>query len=253
MRRLIVLGASNLTRGFRIVVDTARARGGEPLEVFAALGHGRSYGQRSRVLIRALPGIVESGIWSALASREAAPSTALVTDIGNDVLYGVEPALILEWVETCLVRLRDLGARLVVTDLPVFNTRALSETAFALFCALVVPGCRLSLADVARQAQIVNEGVVALAGRYGATLVRLRPEWYGRDPIHVLPRHWTAAWQEIMLAGEGSASVPSIGRSPLTWLRLYLASPERRWLMGIEQEREQPALRLGDGTTLWIY
>jgi hypothetical protein len=253
MRRLIVLGASNLTRGFRIAVDTARASGDEPLEVFAALGHGRSYGQRSRVLIRTLPGILESGIWRALATREAAPSTALVTDIGNDVLYGVKPALVLEWVETCLMRLRDLGARLVVTDLPVFNTRALSETAFALFCALLVPGCRLTLAEVARRARIVNEGVVALAGRYGATLVRLRPEWYGRDPIHIVPRHWAAAWQEIAGAGEGSATVPDIGRSPLTWLRLYLASPERRWLMGIEQRRGQPALRLRDGTTVWIY
>ncbi len=55
--RLVALGASNLTRGFRRVVSTARAAWGPEIQVLAALGHGRSYGAASRIGVRTLAGI----------------------------------------------------------------------------------------------------------------------------------------------------------------------------------------------------
>jgi len=99
----------------------------------------------------------------------------------------------------------------------------------------------------------VNAGIEALATRHGATLVRLQPEWYGRDPIHMLPRHWTRAWQSILLAGSRALAPPKVTPSPSQWLHLYRARPELRWLLGREQRRSQPAVCLPDGTTVWIY
>jgi hypothetical protein len=86
--------------------------------------------------------------------------------------------------------------------------------------------------------------------------VHLRPEWYGRDPLHMLPRHWQRAWQTIVLAGtlEGNPAVDTtLHRSLRHWLRLYLARPEQRWLLGLEQHGRQPALHLDGGTTLSLY
>jgi len=82
-RRVVLLGASNLTRGISTAVETARLQWGRPLDVMAALGHGRSYGLASRLLCRTLPSIVECGLWPALAARPPAPTAALVTDVGN--------------------------------------------------------------------------------------------------------------------------------------------------------------------------
>ena len=109
--RVVLLGASNLTRGISIVVETARLVLGAPLEVFVAMGHGRSYGKPSRILGRTLPGIVECDLWAALKERPALPTFALVTDIGNDVAYGYETGAIASWVEACLDRLGESGAR----------------------------------------------------------------------------------------------------------------------------------------------
>ena len=67
--RVVALGASNLTRGFRTVVAAAREAWGPDVEVLAALGHGRSYGGESRFLGRVRPGILQSGLWSELARR----------------------------------------------------------------------------------------------------------------------------------------------------------------------------------------
>src|SRR3990172_7889601 len=102
VRRVILLGASNLTRAISTVVETAWLGIGGPLEILAALGHGRSYGMNSSVLGRVLPGIVPCGLWPALALLPQAPTFALVTDIGNDLGYGVSAGQIMHWVETCL-------------------------------------------------------------------------------------------------------------------------------------------------------
>jgi hypothetical protein len=249
----VALGASNLTRGFRIAVETTRRASGDSLEVFAALGHGRSYGMRSRFLVRELPAILDCGLWREVESRPACATTAIVTDVGNDVLYGAEASLVLAWVGETLLRLRRLGAAIVLTDLPVFNAQRISALGFVLFRSMLVPSCRLTLAEVATRAAAVNAGIETLAARHGATLVRLRPEWYGRDPIHMRPRHWTRAWQSILLAGLPPIAPPPLAPAPAEWLRLYCARPDLRWLLGREQRRSQPAVRLLDGTTVWIY
>src|SRR5262249_14377181 len=104
-RRLVVLGASNLTRGFPALLRVARGAWGDGLEVFGALGHGRSYGKRSHVLFRGLPGILESGLWPQLEAQPRLPGRALLTDVGNDILYHVPVDTILAWVAECVARL----------------------------------------------------------------------------------------------------------------------------------------------------
>ena len=125
--RVVALGASNLTRGFQTVVSTARAAWGPGVEVLAALGHGRSYGARSQLVFRTLPGILDSGLWPELESRSPAATRALVTDVGNDILYGFSAERTLAWVEEALRRLSRVTHDIVVTDLPLASIRRLSN------------------------------------------------------------------------------------------------------------------------------
>ncbi len=120
-RRVVLLGASNLTKGIGTVLETACRHWGRPLEAVGALGHGRSYGNASRVLGRQLPGILECGLWQVLGRSPGVPTAGLVTDIGNDLLYGQGVARIADWLEQCLDRLAAVHARTVVTLLPVDN------------------------------------------------------------------------------------------------------------------------------------
>src|SRR5262245_60516150 len=248
--RIVALGASNLTRGFHTVVSTARRTWGPSVEVFGALGHGRSYGAYSKVFVRGLPGILESGLWRELESRPRIPTRALVTDIGNDILYGYSVARILSWIEETLSRLRRIDADIVMTDLPLFNLRQLSPRKFDIFRWLLFPSCELSLEEVGRRAERVNAGVGELAGAYAATVVHLKPDWYGIDPIHIRPRLWRTAWQHI-LGGEKNTS--SRNGSSLEGVRLYFMAPERRSLFGFEQHTPQPGIALPSGGRIWLY
>jgi hypothetical protein len=141
--RLVALGASNLTRGFETVVSTSRAAWGPNVEVVAALGHGRSYGAHSRVLIRTLPGILESGLWSHLETLSRVPTRALVTDVGNDIMYGFSAQQTLTWVAEAVKRLRKVTDDIVLTDLPIAGIRRLSQAKYLFFRSTLFPSCRL--------------------------------------------------------------------------------------------------------------
>jgi hypothetical protein len=252
--RLIVLGASNLARGLPLVVALEEARAGGPLQVYAADGYGRSYGGPSLALGRTLPGILECGLWEALARETPAVTRAIVADVGNDIVYGAENERIRGWVEECLVRLRAIGASVVLGDLPVASLQRLSAWRFELFRRALVPSCRHSLPEVVRRAVELSADLRALAAGHGTRFVSLPGEWYGFDPIHFRRRVRRHAWRTIL--GEDTAVPRRRGRGPRALadeMRIHAAVPERRWLFGRVQERAQPSVVLASGTTLSCY
>jgi hypothetical protein len=250
LARVIALGASNLTRGFPALVATARQLGGPEVEVLVALGLGRSYGARSRVLARSLPGILHSGLWSRLESLPAVRTRALITDVGNDILYGSPPGEVLAWVEECVSRLQRHTTDVVLTGLPLASLGALSPARFVFFRTLFFPPCRLRLPEVLERAETVARGLESLAAARGLRFLPLRPEWYGFDPVHLRPRSWRAAWQEI-LCGETLPKAPRAGWREMA--RLYALFPERQWLLGVEQLTPQRGVTLPWGGRVWLY
>jgi hypothetical protein len=248
--RVVALGASNLTRGFQTIVSSARSVWGPDVEVLAALGHGRSYGAPSRFLFRTLPSILKSGLWAELEQRPHVATRALVTDVGNDILYGFSVERTLGWVEEALIRLRAITNDIVLTDLPLASVHRLSQPKFLAFRAILVPSCRLSLTQVTERAELVNEGLTKLSAAYDAKLFQLHPAWYGFDPIHVRPSRWRLAWQQI-LGTHPEAKLRGV--STVESMKLYGMKPERRWLFGVEQFTPQSGTVLRSGGQVWLY
>lgn len=250
--RVVLLGASNLTRGVSIVVETARLALGSPLEIFVAMGHGRSYGKPSRILGRTLPGIVECDLWGALAERPPLPTFALVTDIGNDVAYGVDVDVIAGWVETCLGRLDDRGARTVVTALPLERLRRLSPLAFHVTRAIFFPSRSLTLAGSLAAADELDGLVRGLAATTGAGLAEQLLTWYGADPLHIRRRDIQPAWAQILANWDG-IEVDRARGSLRRWATIRTGTPRQWRLWGVPLGRPQPCVRLSDGTAIWMF
>ncbi len=253
-RRVVLVGASNIARSLSTIVETARLGWGEPVEILAALGHGRSFGQESSFFTRKISGIFQCGLWPALASAPARPTTALVTDIGNDILYGASVETIAGWVATCFDRLAEAGARTIVTQLPVGNLRGLSAARFLFLRTLFFPACRLSRDDVVDAANEVNRRVGELASKREIRVVPLKNAWFGFDPIHIRRRECPHAWREILGHWHDDPSTAGVARGSLgRWLYLRLLVPEHRQIFGVTQRRRQPSGRLRDGTTVALY
>lgn len=249
--RVVALGASNLTRGFQTVVATSRSTWGPRVEVLSAHGHGRSYGASSRFWMRSLPGILQSGLWRQLDALPPAPTRALVTDVGNDILYGFTAGQVLAWVDEAIARLQRITTDITLTGLPLAGIATLTPGRFLAVRSLVVPWCRLSLTHVRDTAERVHDGLVTLAARRRVAFFALEPSWYGVDPIHIRPSRWRSAWQAMLVGrsdrAAGARSTAAEG------LRLYFLPPERRWLFGREQVTPQAGIPLRAGGRVWLF
>ncbi len=249
----MLLGASNLAIGLGAVLDAARASIGGPLEVLGALGRGRSYGADSWFLVRRLPGIEGCGLWGALPRRPTPPTLALLTDVGNDLVFGAEPSTVLAWVERALDRLSALHARTVLTTLPLENLRRLPGWQLELWRRLLFPLHRIDRTAVFARAEELDLGLRRVARERGLALVSPRLDWYGVDPIHIRRGGRASAWSEVVAAW---GDEPAAGRppaAPLALPRAWRLVPERRWILGIRGGRQQPCARLADGTTIALY
>ncbi|MCE9551808.1 MAG: hypothetical protein K8T91_00295, partial [Planctomycetes bacterium] len=247
-RRVVVLGASNLAISLPTVVSAAQAVLGGPLEILATPGHGRSYGLSTAFLRRRLPGIVSCGLWDDLARRPAASTVALITDIGNDLVYDASIDQIIDWVGTCLRRLDAVGARVVMTRLPLESLQRTPPHRYWLLRKLFFPANRTPLDTMLDRAEQLNRQVDALGRQGWAALVDLPGAWYGFDPIHIRRSMRATAWRTI-LAPLGSAESSPLS-STMTWrqrVSLRRFKPLERTVGGVVQIHPQPAGILADG------
>jgi hypothetical protein len=243
--RAVLLGASNLRISLPLVLDRVRRRAGGPVEALAACGHGRSWGTWSRFLfVRHLPGIAQCGLWRELEERPSLPTLALLTDVGNDLLYGARVEEIVGWVEACLDRL-GAETEIVMTLLPLARLERLSGRQVRLAASVLFPGRPAPWPALLDRSRELDERLRRIGRERGARLVEPAAGWYGLDPIHLRRRARREAWAHILPGAAGPA--PGGGR------RLPLLGAAESRLFGAALRRPQPAVRLPDGSTVALY
>lgn len=253
--RVVLLGASNLTLGFPHALRAVQRRLGGPLSIYAAHGHGRSYGVSSSVLVRQLPGILACGLWPALDAAARAPTYALLTDLGNDLVYGARPEAVMRWVQACVDRLVSHRAHVVITGLPLFALHATSARRFRFLARLFFPFHPVSREELVARAVELHDSLKIFSASQKLAWFDPEPGWYGLDPIHVRRRARQDAWQRIVSSWPRdvvSSSERCAPHWPNAW-RLWSMPPEKRLFLGIKQHYAQPRWRGVDGTTIALY
>ncbi len=253
--RVVLLGASNVTKGLSVIAEASQSLLGSPIDLYCAIGHGRSYGTTSRVLIRSLPSILDSALWDALKQLPRdTPTYALIADVGNDIMYDHPAHRIVEWSEQTILRLEESGANIVMTGLPLQRIARLNSMQFLAARTLFFPTNRLTLYEARSRAESVSAQLQQLADQHGVPLIQLPVDWYGLDPIHIRSSMKAKAWNTILHQWVDEKEVAEPPRGSLRrWLRLRSLSPYRWWLLGMQRGRPQPAALLDDGTRVSMY
>ncbi len=250
--RFVLLGASNASQSIATIVSLARGAHDVPIEILAAHGRGRSFAGWSRAFfVRELPGINECGLWPVLRARSA-PTTALVCDLGNDLMYGATPATIACCLADTLSSLRQEGARTVVMRLPLESLQTLGPTRFRIIQRVIFPARPQQERDHLLECATELDRLVQVVARdHGAALATPRGSWYGFDPIHILRAHRLEAWTEVL-----STLWPVLrpnDESTQDRRALRCSRPLLRKMFGREQRAVQPSASFGDGSTLAWY
>jgi hypothetical protein len=240
----VLVGASNLTISAPLVLENLQRNCGGAADVRVAMGFGRSYGRWSRYLFRELPGIVECGLWGELpAGHPHASLRALITDVGNDLVYGHPPERIAGWVGDCVRRLRAAGGDVVLTLPPVESLAALSSWRYALMRTAFFPFCRTPLAEMRELAGELRATLAELAATCGISAMNSPGGWYGFDPIHIRRRARFEAWRSILSAWRGTQVWDWAPRaSRRTHRETRNAAPAFCRRHGRERTSEQPAI-----------
>jgi len=250
--RAIFLGASNLKASLPDLVSGVRQRAGGPVEAFAACGHGRSYGSSSRFLfVRRLPGIAGCGLWRELEGAPPRRTVALVTDVGNDLVYGARAEEIAAWVEACLDRLAHQQAEVMLTLLPLPRLVKLSPWQVRLAVAILFPGRPAPWPGLLDRARELDERLRRMGRERGVRLVEPEAAWYGIDPIHLRRRVRRQVWDRVLSLGLPEADATHRQTAVRPRIPPWGAAELR--LFGATLRTAQPAVRFPDGTTVALY
>lgn len=224
-----------------------------PVEILAAHGHGRSYRGWSHVLVRGLPGIVHCGLWEELQQRRPAVSTwGLITDVGNDLIYGCTPDDLLSAVRTCWNRLLQAGANVCFVRPPTERLLQLSELRYRVTKKLFFPGPTPPWGQMKRYLIEVDDQLQEFARETETIVVTPETDWYGIDPIHIRRSRRPPAWEKILNSRQPEAI--QVQRPGLTYgVRIWNTPSSERTLFGRSLRRNQPALTWPDGSTLSLF
>ncbi len=285
MNTLVIIGASNVTLSLPVIWAGLAGSASPRQRLLVAAGHGRSFALPNTVMGRMLPSILECGLWDALAEissdevadrrkpsglgrlngdgpdglrRSATLSTsfdcqqpqALITDVGNDILYGASVEQIADWVRECVARLQSLGVQTRLTHLPLHSLRSLSRRRFLFFRKLLFPSSTLSYEDAMSAAAELDAALVELSDASGLERTEPQRHWYGLDPIHIRRRARPEAWQQFLAPLIEGFDPRHPG--PLVQQRIWTRKAAFRWRGGREFVTPQPCLTAGS-TELWLF
>ena len=262
---VVALGASNLSRGLSRLLKASRCCSSSAVDLVVAAGHGRSYGANSRIWKRSLPSICESGLWRSLdrllrsGVSKNSQRLAVITDIGNDLLYGFSTEQLATWLEEVIHRLHQQQFNIIITKLPVESIESVGPFRFRLLKTFFVPGCRQSLEEIKEQSRQVNDSIVHIAKKYQISVIEQPGSWYGLDAIHIrrscLEDFWrrvVECWSEYK-CDTNTHQETSLRSTWQEWFRIGAASAEVRSLAGVMLFTPQPVFQLGDTTRVFMY
>lgn len=205
------------------------------------------------VLGRKLPGIIECQLWNDLSARESLPTAAIVTDAGNDILYGASPEKISAWIKICCERLLQHQATVSITGIPLASLALMRAWEFRFFRSILYPISRITFADAKAMASELDGRLRELASDMKANFVEPQQTWYGIDRIHIRRVVQDDVWRTFFspVCQESAGDF-----TPSSWRQfIYLRSltPYQRWFFGVPNGRTQPSGLLANGTRVSLY
>ncbi|MDJ0835609.1 MAG: hypothetical protein QNK37_03780 [Acidobacteriota bacterium] len=191
---IALFGASNLWFSTGAAVQCLATAFQPPMEVYIASGPGRSYLTRGGNVLVQYEGHVRGSLLRKLERNKPEQLTVVLTDIGNDLIYGASSETLLAQLERILVRLKALNARVVVTQIPLESLLKLSKGLYYMIRSIYYFRCRIPYDPMMAMAGELHRGLTTLCREHRAALVDSQASWYSFDRFHLRPGAWKQAW-----------------------------------------------------------
>ncbi len=205
---ILLLGASNLSRAYSGLVSFFKLNlVSVEVKVLAAFGSGRAYSTSAGMLNIVYPPLSSCTLFDEAerVCQHYSRVVALVTDIGNDIMYNVPQDRIVEDLECVLSRLALMQAEIHFTPIPKHLENNLGEKQFFILRALSYPRSRQTWKRAIASMRGINR-FLSETCQGPAHLVTGLESFAGFDGIHYSYFEVHKAWTHI-----GGAMLNSMG------------------------------------------
>lgn len=199
---IILLGASNLSRGYQGLTHClAKNLQPHPVTFLSALGPGRGYCGSGGVFNVTYPPIKTCEIFSQFKSkrRDSSRKIALIMDIGNDIMYGASGEEIIWDIKNIHSRLLDIGADTLIVPIASTLMKQLTPLNFVLLKKIFFPRSAVQREEAISAIREINDSIDEGIGER-VTVIRGLEKFTGWDKIHYDFFCMTDVWSRI--AGE---------------------------------------------------
>ena len=196
---IILLGASNLARGYYSLTRCIKNNlGSRPVAFFNALGPGRAYCAFGGVMNVVYPPIGSSPLFSRAKGQahEASQKIAFLTDLGNDIMYGVPVEKIVAEIRSIVRQLATMDADTLITPIPATLTSQLTPARFRILKAVFFPRSAVARLEAIAAVKEINQAIDAGLGDR-VTVVRGLGNFMGWDKIHYAHRNFAEVWSRV--------------------------------------------------------
>jgi hypothetical protein len=195
----ILLGASNLARSFHgLKCSIERCILPRTAIFLHAMGPGRGYVSRGGILNAVYSPIINSGIFEAARNKKIKKQkvVALITDIGNDIMYNISPDKIIDSLQHILNVLDEIGTNIVITSIPVDLKNDISELHFQILRKIYFPKSSVKYSQASNNIKTINQFILK-ASNQKITVMNDMKRFSGIDKIHYSIFKSPLAWSHI--------------------------------------------------------
>jgi hypothetical protein len=202
----VLLGASNLARAYSALTRQI-SNNISQVRFINALGPGRGYCARGGLLNFSYTPVGECRVMASAEdfAQQGGRVAVLITDIGNDIMYGVPDASLIECLDRLIEKTLKWNAEVFLTSIHVDVSRDMGKNSFKLLKAIFYPKSLITFDQADLAVKRVNRYLEEKSGQNKAVhLVSGLGAFCGLDKIHfsLLKGHlaWSRITNEMLMA-----------------------------------------------------
>ena len=210
----VLLGASNLARGYSALIRHI-PRNISSSEFLNALGPGRGYCARGGLLNFTYSPISECGVMKSakVYAERGFRMAVLLTDIGNDIMYGVPESTLIESLDTLIEKSLKMNAEVFMTSIHVDVSKDMGKTSFKLLKSIFYPNSPVTFDQADSAVKKLNHYLVEKSLQNERVhLVNGLGAFCGLDKIHYGLFKSHLAWSRIANAMLLELGVKPVGK-----------------------------------------
>ncbi|MBC8283208.1 MAG: hypothetical protein H8E32_05285 [Nitrospinae bacterium] len=196
----LLMGASNLARGYSLLTrHLSKCLGAGNSEFLNALGPGRGFCARGGMFNFTYPPIQDCRVMEAAEKKTKHTRAVLITDIGNDLMYGVTADVLIECLDTLIDRMLQWEAEIFLTSIHVDMKKDVSPATFFILRFIFYPASKVTYEETDSFIVKVNSYLEEKTRKNEKVhLITGMESYAGSDKIHYSLLKTHQAWSQVI-------------------------------------------------------